>query len=88
MSPIPHIDDYKEKKEKSYSSWYLLAGILGVALFFFFLISFKVIVLVVKLAIKHWIYFAVGVLILLILIKKLRKSKRKEELKRHEDLYR
>ncbi len=88
MSPIPHIGEYKEKKNKSYFSWYLLAGIIGVAIFFFFLISFKVIVVVVGFAIKHWIYFAIGVLVLLILIRKLRKSKRKKGFKRHEDLYR
>lgn len=85
--PMPHIGEYREKKKKSYFSWYLLAGIVGVALFFFFLISFKVIVLVVKFAIKRWIYFAVGVLILLILIKRIKKSKRKKEI-RDEDSYR
>ncbi len=29
--PIPHIGDYREKKKKSHSEWYLLAGIFGVA---------------------------------------------------------
>ena len=86
--PIPHIGEYKEKKERSYSSWYLLAGIVGVALFFFILISTKIITLIVKFAIEYWIYFGIGVLILLILIKKLRKNKKKKELERHEDLYR
>ncbi len=85
--PYQHIGEYREKKKKSYFSWYLLAGIVGVALFFFFLISFKVIVLVVKFAIKRWIYFAVGVLILLILIKRIKKSRRKKEI-RDEDSYR
>ncbi len=86
--PIPHIGDYKEKKKKSYSSWYLLAGIVGVALFFFFLVSTKIIIFLVGFAIKHWIYFVVGVLIFLLLIKKLRKHKRKREFKEYEDSYR
>ena len=86
--PIPHIGDYKEKKKKSYSSWYLLAGIVGVALFFFFLVSTKIIIFIVGFAIKHWIYFVVGVLIFLLLIKKLRKHKRKREFKEYEDSYR
>ena len=85
--PIPHIDDYREKKEKSYSSWYLLAGIVGVALFLFFLVSTKIIIFIVELAIAHWFYFSVGVLVLLILIKKIKKHKRMKEIKR-EDEYR
>ena len=84
---MPHIDDYREKK-KSYSSWYLLASIVGVALFFFFLVSTKIIVFVVGIAIEHWIYFAIGVLVLLILIKKVKKSGRKREFTNHEDSYR
>ena len=86
--PMPHIDDYREKREKSYSSWYLLAGIFGVALFFFFLISTKIIIFMIGFAIEHWIYFGIGVLIFLILIKKLRKNKRKREFKEYEDRYR
>lgn len=84
---MPHIDDYREKK-KSYLNWYLLACIVGVALFFFFLVSTKIIIFIVGVAIEHWIYFVIGVLVLLILIKKLRKRKRKEEFKRYEDSYR
>ncbi len=84
--PIPHIGEYREKKE-SHANWYILAGMVGVALFFFFLISFKVIVLVVKFAINNWIYFAIGVLILLFLIRKIKKSKRKKEI-RYENRYR
>lgn len=86
--PIAHIGDYVEKKNRNYSSWYMLAGLSGVALFFFFLISFKVIVLVAGFVIEYWIYFAIGVLILLILIKKLRKSKRKKGFKEYENRYR
>jgi len=84
--PIPHVDDYREKK-KSYISWYLLACIIGVALFFFFLVSTKIIIFIVGVAIEHWIYFAIGVLVLLILIKKLKKSRRKREFKRYENSY-
>ena len=84
--PIPHIGEYKEKKE-SHANWYLLAGIVGVALFFFFLLFFKVVVLVVKFAIDNLIYFGIGVLILLFLIKKVKKNKRKKEM-RYEDRYR
>ncbi len=85
--PIPHIGEYREKKKKSYSEWYLLAGIVGVAIFLFFLLAFKVVVLVVKFAIDNLIYFGIGVLVLLYLIKKIRKRKRKKEI-RYEDSYR
>ncbi len=87
MSPIPHFDDYKEKKE-SFASWYLLAVIVGVVIFSFLLISTKVIVFIMGFAIKHYIYFGIGVLVLLILIKKIKKRKRKKRFKEHEDSYR
>lgn len=87
MSPIPHIGDYREKKKKSYSEWYLLAGMVGVAIFLFFLLAFKVAVLVVKFAIDNLIYFGIGVLVLIYLIKKIKKRKRKKEIK-YEDSYR
>jgi hypothetical protein len=86
--PIPHIDDYKEKKEKSYASWYLLAIVIGIVFFYFLLGSTKLIILIVKFAIGHWIWFSIGVLVLLILIKKLKKRKRKKEFKEYEDRYR
>jgi len=86
--PIPHIDDYKEKRERSYTSWYLLAIFLGIALFYFLLGSTKLIVLIVGFAIKHWIWFGIGILVLLILIKKIKKGKRKKEFKEYEDSYR
>ncbi len=91
MSPIPHIDDYKEKKE-SFASWYLLAGILGVAIFVVLLISSKVVVftvkLIVKFALEHGVYFGIGILLLLIFIKKLKKSRRLREIKESGDSYR
>ena len=71
----------KEKKKESYLRWYLLAVMLGVALFFFFLIFTKATIFIVKLAIAHWIYASIGVLVLLILIKKLRKRKEIKEIK-------
>lgn len=86
--PIPHIDDYKEKRERSYTSWYLLAIFFGIALFYFLLGSTKLLVLIVGFAIKHWIWFGIGILVLLILIKKLKKGKRKKEFKEYEDSYR
>ena len=93
MSPIPHIDDYKEKREKSYTSWYLLAIFLGIALFYFLFGSIKLIILIVGFAIKHWIWFGIGILVLLILIKKLKKGRRKKKLderklEEYEDRYR
>ena len=78
----------KEKKKESYLGWYLLAGILGVALFFFFLIFTRATIFIIKLAIAHWIYASIGVLVLLILIKKLRKRKEIKEIRRYEDQYR
>ena len=78
--PYQHIGEYREKKKESFANWYLLASIVGVAIFFFFLFSFKVIVLVVKFVIAHWVYSTIGVLILLILIKKIR-GKRKVEVR-------
>ena len=78
MSPMPHIGDYVEKKKKSFLGWYLLSAIVGVALFFFFLLSTKGIILVVKFAIEHWVYFGIGVLVFLILIKKIKKRRRKK----------
>lgn len=86
--PIPHIDDYKEKKEKSHASWYIIAIVIGIALFYFLLGSTKLIVLIVGFAIAHWIWFGIGILIFLILIKKLKKSKRKKEFKEYDNLYR
>lgn len=86
--PIPHIGDYKEKKKKNYSSWYLLSFIIGIALFFILLFSTKLIVFIVGLAIKYWIYASIGVLVLLILIKKIKKRKRKKEFKNYEYPYR
>ncbi len=85
--PIPHPDDYREKKE-SYLSWYLLAAMLGVSLFIFLLISTKTLIFVIKLAIEHWIWFSVGTLILLILIKKSKKRKAKKEVEKYENQYR
>ena len=85
--PFPHIGEIKYKKE-SYSSWYFLAVIIGVGIFIFFLIFTKALIFIVKLAMKHGIYFIVGVLILLILIKKLKKHKRMKEFKRNEYRYR
>ena len=86
--PIQIGEYNREKKKESYLNWYLLAGIFGVALFLFFLLSFKVIVVIVKFAIKRWIYFGIGVLVLLILIKRIKKNKRKKEIMRYEDSYR
>ena len=86
--PMPGIDDYKEKREKSYASWYFLAIFIGIALFYFILGSTKLIILIVKFAISHWIWFGIGVLVLLILIKKLKKGRRKKKLKEYEDRYR
>ena len=86
--PIPHIDDYKEKKEKSHASWYILAIVIGITIFYFLLGSTKLIILIVGFAIGNWIYFGIGVLILLILIKKLKKRKRKKEFREYEDRYR
>ena len=85
--PIPHPDDYREKKE-SYLHWYLLAAMFGVALFVFFFISTKALIFIVKLAIKHWIWFSIGTFILLFLIKKSRKRKVIKEVERYEDQYR
>ena len=78
----------KEKKKESSLSWYLLAVIFGVALFFFFLIFTKASIFIIKLAIAHWIYASIGVLIFLILIKKIRKGKENKEIKRDEHQYR
>lgn len=86
--PIPHIDDYKEKKKKSYASWYILAIIIGIAFFYFLLGSTKLFILIVGFAIKYWIWFGIGVLVLLILIKKIKKRKRKKGFKEYEDSYR
>lgn len=85
--PIPHIDDYKEKKE-NYSSWYLLGFIVGVGIFVFFLLFTKAFIFLVKLAMEHGIRFGIGILILLIIIKKLKKRKRIKEAKKNENLYR
>ncbi len=75
----------KEKKKESYASWYLLAVIVGVALFYFFLFATKTLIIVGKFAIEHWIWFTVGVLLLLLLIKRLKKPK---EIPKYEDQYR
>ncbi len=85
--PMPHPDDYREKKE-SYLSWYLLAVMIGVGLFVLFFIFIKSSIFIVKLAIAHWIWFTVGTLILLILIKKLKKPKVIKEVERYENQYR
>lgn len=74
----------KEKKKESFLSWYLLAGIFGVVLFFFFLISTKVFIFTFKFALSHWIGFTVGVLLLLIFIKKLKKPKVIKEVETNE----
>jgi len=86
--PIPHIDDYKEKREKSYTSWYILAVILGIVIFYVLFGSIKLIIFIVRFAIEHWIWFGIGVLVLLILIKKIKKRKIKKEFKEYEDSYR
>ena len=85
--PIPGIDDYKEKKEKSYASWYFIAFLIGIALFYFLLGSTKLITLIIKFAIEHWMWFIVIVLILLFLISRFKKIKRKREFKRYEHSY-
>ena len=77
----------KEKKKESYLSWYLLAVVFGIALFFFFLIFTRATIFIIKLAITHWIYASIGVLVLLILMKKLRKRKEIKEIRRDEYQY-
>ena len=78
----------KEKKKESYFHVYFLAGMLGFALFFFLLLSTKVIIFTLKFVFDNWIWVTVGVLILLILIKKLKKPKVIKEVNRYEDQYR
>ena len=83
------IGDYnKEKKKESNLHWYLLAGVFGVALFFFFLIFTKTLIFALKLVIAHWIYASIGVLVFLILIRKLKKRKEVKEITTDEDRYR
>ena len=78
----------KEKKKESYLNWYLLAVMIGVGLFILFFVSIKTTIFVVKLVIKHWIWFSIGTLIILILIKKSKKPKVIKEVQRYEDQYR
>ena len=81
------IGEYTEKKKESYFSWYLLAVVIGVALFFFSLLATKSLIFAAKFVIKHWILVSVGVVIL-ILIKKLRRPKVVKEVVRNEYQYR
>lgn len=78
----------KEKKKESYFGWYLLAGIFGIVLFYFFLLSTKILIFTFKFTLSHWIWVTVGVLLLLILIKKSKKPKVIQEVERNENQYR
>ncbi len=89
MSSISH-PDYREKKEDN-SRWYFYAFLSGIGIFLIFLIVTKglifVVTFVVKVAKDYTFYFGVGALILLILIRKLRKNKRKKEVRKYEYSY-
>ena len=85
MSPIPHIGDYREKKKESHIGLYILSVVLGISIFLFLLLTTKVIGFLFRLAMKHGFYFIVGFLVLLILIKKIKKSRRKKEFERRNE---
>jgi len=79
--PMPHIGDYVEKKV-DHSNYYFMAMLVGVGLFLAILGITKgltfLISSIIKLARGRIFYFIIGVLILLILVRKFTKKKKKE----------
>ncbi len=85
--PMPHIGEYREKKQDN-AQWYLLAILIGLAIFFIGLISTKTLIFlttfIIKIAKENTIIFGVVILILLFFKIKSRSRKKRLEARRNE----
>ena len=75
--------DGKEKKQNHFD-WYVMAVLLGLVIFVVSLIFIKIVVIVVKIIFQNWIWFVVGIVVLFMLNRFLKKPKK---IKREIDPY-